>query len=134
MADKQRVAIAAVMAMEPSYLVLDEPTAWLEPSSRWKMLEEVLRWAVKRRAGIVLITHRMDEAQLCRRLYGMLLGHLEIAGTPDDVFQDEKVRTRLALALPEAFVLTSELRDAGLPVTPGDPLDRVAEVLCEIPT
>ncbi len=131
MADKQRVALASVMAMRPSYLVLDEATAWLEPSARWPLLEEVLRWSAARGAGTVLITHRMDEAQMCRRLYGMLDGHVEIVGTPDQVFGNREVRERLALEVPESLVLAEELRAQGVPVTTGVGIEGLAEALCQ---
>jgi ABC-type multidrug transport system ATPase subunit len=79
---------------------------------------------------VILITHRMDEAQICHRLYGMLHGRVEVTGTPDEILQDAEVRRRLALDVPEAFVLTSRLQAAGLPVKPGAPLTQVAEDLC----
>jgi energy-coupling factor transport system ATP-binding protein len=130
MADKQRVALASVLAMHPRYLILDEPTAWLEPAARWALLERVLRWKEGSGAGVVLVTHRMDEAQVCDRLYGLLDGHLEASGSADEVLHDERVRSRLALELPETFSLATGLRDAGLPVQPGDPVDRLAEAIC----
>jgi energy-coupling factor transport system ATP-binding protein len=130
MADKQRVALAAVMAMEPRYLILDEPTAWLEPAARWRLLQAVIDWARERNAGLILVTHRMDEAQVCGRLYGMLDGKIEIAGTPEEVLQNEVARKRLALAIPEAFMLASDLREAGLPVAQGASLELVAEAIC----
>lgn len=127
MADKQRVALAAVMAMEPSYLILDEPTAWLEPTVRWPLLEEVLRWSSDRGAGLVLVTHRMDEAQTCDRLYGMLDGRVEAEGTPEQVLQDETIRRKLALDVPETFELAASLRAGGLSVAHGTSIDRLAE-------
>lgn len=130
MADKQRVAIAAVMAMEPQYLILDEPTAWLEPMTRWQLLKAVLGWAAVHSVGLVLVTHRMDEAQVCGRVYGMLHGRVDVTGTPGEILQDRGVRDRLSLAVPEAFVLVDELRAAGLPVREGAPLDDVAAALC----
>ena len=127
MADKQRVALAAVMAMEPRYLILDEPTAWLEPTVRWPLLEEVLRWRAERGAGLVLVTHRMDEAQSCDRLYGMLDGRIEAQGTPEEVLQDENIRTKLALDVPETYELAASLRAGGVPVALGTSIDRLAE-------
>ncbi|MGI8967504.1 MAG: ATP-binding cassette domain-containing protein [Chloroflexota bacterium] len=129
MADKQRIAIASVMAMEPRYLILDEPTAWIEPAARTRVLGELQQWASQRQVGLVLITHRMDEAQLCGRLYGMLHGRLEIVGPPSAVLHDPLMRARLALGEPEAYVLVNHLHAAGLPVTAGESLDQVAESL-----
>lgn len=131
MADKQRVAIAAVIAMEPRYLLLDEPTAWIEPSTRWSLLREVLAWAQERKAGLVLVTHRMDEAQLSDRVYGMLHGRMVVAGTPGEVLEDTDIRSRLSLAVPEAYHLTRELQRAGLPVSPGAMLRDTAAALTD---
>lgn len=130
MANKQRVAIGSVLAMRPRYLILDEATAWIEPSARWRILEAVRRWASEREAGLIFITHRMDEAQLCDRLYGMLDGEVIAEGGPSEILGESSVRERLALAIPEVYALTKELRHAGLPVIPGSSLDQVAETLC----
>lgn len=130
MADKQRVAIASVIAMEPRYLVLDEPTAWIEPQARWQLLSAIIDWAASASIGLILITHRMDEALLCRRLYGIRHGRILAEGPPGDLLQSEDVRDRLALAVPDAYFLTTELHAAGLPVSPGEPLHKVAEALC----
>jgi energy-coupling factor transport system ATP-binding protein len=130
MAGKQRVALAAVLAMCPRYLILDEPTAWLEPGARWQLLSAVIQWAAARGAGLVLVTHRMDEAQVCSRVYGMLNGRVEICGTPSEVLQNEAARRRLSLAIPDAFVLADELRAAGVPIGEGAPLNVMAEALC----
>jgi energy-coupling factor transport system ATP-binding protein len=129
MADKQRVAIAAVIAMEPRYLILDEPTTWLEPKNRWPVLEEVLRWGNDNGLGLILVTHRMDEAQACSRLYGMLDGRVEVVGSPLEVLGNEAVRTRLSLEAPEVLVLEERLGAAGLPVLPYASLERLAEAL-----
>ncbi|HEX6508908.1 MAG TPA: ATP-binding cassette domain-containing protein [Chloroflexota bacterium] len=127
MADKQRVALAAVIAMEPSYLILDEPTAWIEPSARGPLIDEVLGWGAHREVGIVLVTHRMDEAQACSRLYGMLDGRVEAEGTPEDLFENKDIRSRLALEVPETFELAADLRAAGVPVPRGASIDRLAD-------
>ena len=130
MADKQRVALAAVLAMEPRYLILDESTAWLEPASRWRILDRVVEWGKRRNAGIALITHRMDEAMLCGRLYGMLHGQVAAQGTPSDVLGDPDVVRRLSLSTPEGLVLAEDLRSAGLPVPETSSMERIAEALC----
>ncbi len=130
MANKQRVAVGSVLAMEPRYLILDEPTAWLEPASRRALLQEVGRWCRAAGAALILITHRMDEAQACDRIYGMLDGKLEAAGTPDQVLLDPGVRQRLALDVPEALELASELAAAGVPVPAEPTVELLAEALC----
>src|SRR5450759_593933 len=130
MADKQRVALAAVIAMNPRYLILDEATTWLEPASRWPILDRVISWSREQQTGLVLVTHRMDEALLCDRLYGMLNGRIEVTGTPGDVLRDSDVRERLALSVPEGLGLVERLRAAGLPVPESASMERVAEALC----
>ncbi|MGI8826411.1 MAG: ATP-binding cassette domain-containing protein [Chloroflexota bacterium] len=131
LANKQRVALAAVIAMEPRYLVLDEPTAWVEPRDRWPLLRSVVQWAAGRNVGLVLVTHRMEEAELCGTLYGMLSGHMAASGTVDEVLGDAQVRRRLALEIPETFALVRELRAAGVNVQPGPGgIEAIAEALC----
>jgi energy-coupling factor transport system ATP-binding protein len=129
MAAKQRIALASVLAMEPRYLILDEPTTWIEPSGRWPLLSEVLRWKDRTGGGVVLITHRMDEAQLAGRVYGLLHGRIEAEGTPADVLHDESVRRRLGLDIPETYALGEDLQQAGLPVVPGAPVEALAEAI-----
>jgi ABC-type multidrug transport system ATPase subunit len=79
---------------------------------------------------LILITHRMDEALLCGRIYGMLHGKVEIAGTPDEVLQNREACARLALEVPETLRLARELGAAGLPVDGAGGVDRMAEALC----
>lgn len=129
MAAKQRIALASVLAMEPRYLILDEPTAWIEPSGRWPLLSEVLGWKDRTGGGVVLITHRMDEAQLASRVYGLLDGRLEAHGTPADVLHDDAIRARLGLDVPETYALGEDLHRAGLPVIPGAPVEALAEAI-----
>lgn len=130
MADKQRVALASVIAMNPQYLVLDEPTAWLEPTARWSLLEHVLQWCSEREVGLLLITHRMDEAALCDRLYGMLHGVVEVTGNPSEVLRNDAIRERLALEVPDTLLLAEHFRAAGLPVGLGGGVKGLAEAIC----
>jgi energy-coupling factor transporter ATP-binding protein EcfA2 len=129
MAAKQRVALASVLAMQPRYLILDEPTVWIEPSGRWPLLSEVLAWKDRTGGGVVLITHRMDEAQLAGRVYGLLDGRIEAVGSPAQVLQDEVIRARLGLDIPETYALGEALHAAGLPVVPGAPVEALAEAI-----
>lgn len=127
MAAKQRIALASVLAMEPRYLILDEPTVWIEPSGRWPLLSEVLRWKDRTGGGVVLITHRMDEAQLADRVYGLLDGRIEAEGSPAQVLHDGAIRVKLGLDIPETYALGEDLQRAGLPVVPGAPVEALAE-------
>jgi energy-coupling factor transport system ATP-binding protein len=129
MANRQRVAIASVIAMEPRYLVLDEPTAFLEPTTRRPVLEQVLRWGEANSVAVVIITHRMDEAQLCGRVVGMLDGRIAAEGPAREVLSDADVRSRLSLDVPETLQLAEDLRARGLPVRPGASIETLSEQL-----
>ena len=112
---KQRIAIAGVLAMQPEVLVLDEPTAMLDPSGR----AEVLRTVEELRAQgvtVVLITHHMIECIHCDRLIAMSKGEVVLDGTPGEIFsQVEKMRS-LDLDVPETTGILYELQKAGLDV------------------
>jgi energy-coupling factor transporter ATP-binding protein EcfA2 len=123
------VAIASVIAMEPRYLVLDEPTAFLEPTTRRPVLEQVLRWGEANGVAVVIITHRMDEAQLCGRVVGMLDGRIAAEGPAREVLSDADVRFRLSLDVPETLQLAEDLRARGLPVRPGASIETLSEQL-----
>ncbi len=109
---KQRVAIAGILAMQPQYVVLDEPTAMLDPIGRRDVLNALLRL---NHAGItvVLITHHMDEAALADRVIVMDSGHIVSDGTPSQVFQDVESLTALGLSAPDTVTLLWLLRQQG---------------------
>ncbi len=111
---KQRVAIAGVLAMRPRCIVLDEPTAMLDPVGRREVLDTVKR--LNRENGItaVLITHHMDEAAQADRLIVMHDGRIAADGAPREVFQDVEGLRALGLEVPEPVALLYELRRAGL--------------------
>ena len=113
---KQRVAIAGVLAMRPECIVLDEPTAMLDPVGRREVLDTVRR--LNREAGItvVLITHHMDEAAQADRLIVMHDGHIMADGRPDQVFQNVDGLRALGLEVPEPVALLYELRQNGVDV------------------
>lgn len=119
---KQRVAIAGVLAMRPRCIVLDEPTAMLDPVGRREVVDTVKR--LNRESGItvVLITHHMDEAAQADRLIVMHDGHIAADGAPREVFRDVEGLRALGLEVPEPVALMYELRRAGLDV-PLDTLD-----------
>ena len=116
---KQRVAIAGVVAMEPKCIVLDEPTAMLDPVGRREVVDTALE--LNRRAGvtIILITHYMEEVIKANRVYVMDQGEVVMQGTPKEVFsQVEKLRD-LRLDVPQVTLLAWELQKAGLPLPDG---------------
>ena len=116
---KQRVAIAGVMAMRPKCIVLDEPTAMLDPNGRKEVLEAVSDLNRREGVTVILITHYMEEAAQADRVLVMSKGNVVMEGTPKEVFsQTEKVRA-LRLDVPQAAELRDELVKAGIPMPEG---------------
>ena len=110
---KQRIAIAGVLAMEPRCLVMDEPTAMLDPVGRREVMNTVLQLNREKGITVVLITHHMEEAALAHRIVVMDGGHVVLEGTPEQVFsQPEKMRS-YRLTVPQTVELLEKL-DAGL--------------------
>ena len=131
---KQRVAIAGVLAMRPRCIVLDEPTAMLDPVGRREVLDTVYRLQRELGMTVVLITHHMDEAARAQRLVVMDNGHVVMDGPPAQVFQNVVGLRRLGLEVPDSVSLLYELRQAGLDVpldvlTPEDCANVVAQIL-----
>ncbi|MCH3913886.1 MAG: energy-coupling factor transporter ATPase [Acidaminococcaceae bacterium] len=114
----RRVAIAGVVAMEPDYLIMDEPSAGLDPRSRNMIFAQLMTIFKKRKMAVILITHSMEEAALyADRLLVMSGGKLCIDGKTSDVFiNDEKTLEKLAVDVPESFKLAEELQQQGLPL------------------
>ena len=123
---KQRVAIAGVIAMQPRCIVLDEPTAMLDPIGRADVLRTIR--ALNREKGItvVLITHHMDEAAQADRLVVMAKGKVVADGAPKQVFQDVEGLKAVGLTVPQTTQLLWELRQEGLNV----PLDALSDEEC----
>ena len=131
---KQRVAIAGVLAMRPRCIVLDEPTAMLDPVGRREVLDTVCRLQRELGMTVVLITHHMDEAARAQRLVVMDNGHVVMDGPPAQVFQNVVGLRRLGLEVPASVSLLYELRQAGLDVpldvlTPEDCAQALAHIL-----
>ena len=129
---KQRIAIAGVIAMEPKCIVLDEPTAMLDPKGRREVLETVKRLNREKGITVVLITHHMDEAAMADRVVIIHKGVIKADGAPRDVFsQVDKIHS-LGLAAPETVELCYELNREGFDL----PLDRLdtnecVQTLCD---
>ncbi len=130
---KQRVAIAGVLAMRPRCIVLDEPTAMLDPVGRREVLDTVRRLNREQGITVVLITHHMDEAAQADRLIVMHDGHIMADDSPAQVFQNVDGLRSLGLEVPEPVALLYELRQAGVdvPLT-ALTVDGCAEVLREL--
>ncbi|MBQ9686971.1 MAG: energy-coupling factor transporter ATPase [Oscillospiraceae bacterium] len=119
---KQRVAIAGVIAMEPEIIVLDEPTAMLDPQGRAEVVSTVTRLCREKGMTVVLITHHMDECIGADRLIIMSNGHVAADGSPEAVFADLSLMEREGLTVPETARLLHDLRAAGMEL-PDERLD-----------
>ncbi len=113
---KQRIAIAGVLAMQPEIMIMDEPTAMLDPMGRREVINTVMRLNREQGITVVLITHFMEEAALADRLIIMHEGGINLEGTPRDVLiQIEKLK-ELSLEAPEAAYMAYRLNKEGIPV------------------
>ncbi len=116
---KRRVAIAGVIAMEPEILILDEPTAGLDPAGRAEILANIEAYRDARNATIMMVSHSMnDVAKVADRLLVLCDSKLRLDGTPQEVFQNAQQLADMALDIPEVTRLFLRLRDLGLDVPP----------------
>ncbi|MCD7801770.1 MAG: energy-coupling factor transporter ATPase [Clostridiales bacterium] len=123
---KQRIAIAGVIAMLPRCIVLDEPTAMLDPIGREDVMRTITRLNRERGTTIVLITHHMDEAAQAGRLVVMDQGKIIADGPPKQVFQQVELLKSVGLTVPETVGLLYQLRQGGVDV----PLDALSVEEC----
>ena len=118
---KQRIAIAGVIAMEPKCIVLDEPTAMLDPRGRREVMETISRLNREKNITVVLITHHMDEAAQAQRVVVLHKGKVAADGTPRQVFSQVDLLHSIGLAAPETVELCWELNKVGFSL----PLDQL---------
>ena len=123
---KQRIAIAGVIAMRPRCIVLDEPTAMLDPIGRADVVRTIKQLNRERGVTVVLITHHMDEAAQADRLVVMAKGKVVADGSPKEVFSDVEGLRKVGLTVPYTTQLLWELRQAGYDV----PLDALSDEEC----
>ena len=117
---KRRVAIAGVIAMEPEVLILDEPTAGLDPVGREEILSNIRAYHDAKNATIILVSHSMEEvAQTVDRVVVINDGTIPLTGTPQEVFSHEKELTAMGLGVPKVTQVCEKLRDMGLPIKDG---------------
>ena len=129
---KQRIAIAGIIAMEPKCIILDEPTAMLDPRGRREVMDTVLRLNREKGITVVLITHHMDEAAQAQRVVVLHKGKVAADGAPETVFAQVELLHSIGLASPETVELCWELDKAGFDL----PLDclsteECAQALCD---
>ena len=130
---KQRVAIAGIIAMEPKCIILDEPTAMLDPRGRREVVETIGRLNKEKGITVVLITHHMDEAAKADRVVVLHKGKVTADGTPEEVFSQVELLHTIGLAAPESVELCWELNKQGfdLPLDQLDP-EKCAQALYEL--
>lgn len=111
---KQRIAIAGVLAMGPDCIILDEPTAMLDPSGRQEVIETVLRLNKESGITVILITHFMEEAVKAQRVMVMDHGAMMMDGTPREIFREVDKMKALGLDVPSVTALAHALRKQGI--------------------
>lgn len=130
---KQRVAIAGVMAMEPKCIVLDEPTAMLDPNGRKEVLDAVERLNKEKGVTVILITHYMEEVIRADRVYVMDKGKVVMQGTPKSIFSQVETLKSYRLDVPQITLLAYELRKAGLDIPEGIlTRQELVDALCQL--
>ena len=116
---KQRVAIAGVMAMHPKCIVMDEPTAMLDPHGRKSVIETAKKLNKEEGITVILITHYMEEVIEADRIFVMDDGKLVMEGTPKEVFSKVEKLKELRLDVPQATLVAHELQQRGIPLPDG---------------
>ncbi len=130
---KQRVAIAGVVAMEPKCIVLDEPTAMLDPAGRKEVLKTVKKLRERKNVTVILITHYMEEVIDADKIYVMDHGHVVMQGTPREIFSRVEELKGYRLDVPQAALLADELRKRGLSVPEGIlRKEELVDYLCQL--
>ena len=129
---KQRIAIAGVLAMEPDIIVLDEPTAMLDPIGRREIIETVKKLNREKNMTVILITHYMEEAVEADRVVVIDSGVLEFDGTPSEIFSQVERMRGLGLDIPQSTELAYELKKCGIDIgtdvlTVEECIDRIIE-------
>ena len=128
---KQRVAVAGILAMEPECIILDEPTAMLDPSGRREVMETIEYLNREKKMTIIYITHHMEEAALADRIVVVDHGHVVMSGKPRQVFTQVDRMKELGLDVPQATELAWRLRKRGI-MLPQDimTMEEMTEALC----
>lgn len=130
---KQRVAIAGVVAMEPKCIVLDEPTAMLDPVGRKEVLKTVQKLREKKKVTVILITHYMEEVVDADKIYVMDHGRVVMEGAPGEVFSRVEELKAYRLDVPQTTLLADELRKRGLKIPEGIlRREELVDVLCQL--
>ena len=112
---KRRIAIAGVIAMRPGVLILDEPTAGLDPAGCRQIMDNICRYQKETGATVLIVSHNMDDAaRLCERLIVFDHGHVVMDGTPEEVFSRPQELIGIGLAVPQSTAIAMALQEKGL--------------------
>lgn len=116
---KRRVAIAGVIAMRPDVLILDEPTAGLDPHGRDEILQQIKIIHEKNNTTVIIVSHSMEDmSKLAKKLVVMNRGKIEFVGSPKEVFRNEQKLNQIGLGVPKVVTLMNELRAKGYEIEP----------------
>lgn len=130
---KQRVAVAGVIAMEPECIVLDEPTAMLDPEGRRDVIRTLHELNRRRQVTVILITHYMEEVIDADQVFVMDSGRIVLHGTPREIFGRPEELKKYRLDVPQVTMLAEELRKRGLDIPRGIlRREELVEVLCRL--
>src|SRR6056297_1406770 len=127
---KQRLAIAGIIAMEPSCIVLDEPTAMLDPQGRKEVIETINFLNKEKNITIILITHFMEEASISDKVYVMNKGKIESQGPPAEVFEEIDYLRSINLDVPAVMEVANGLKSKGMKIPEILTIDGLVDALC----
>lgn len=116
---KRRVAIAGVLAMKPDYLVLDEPTAGLDPAGRNEIFEKIKNLHEKANVTVILVSHSMEDiAKLVNRVIVLYKGKIHMEGNPKEIYSQAEELEKIGLGVPQVAQIVNELRKRGFNIKP----------------
>lgn len=130
---KQRVAIAGIVAMQPKCIVLDEPTAMLDPNGRKEVIDTITRLNKEEGVTVILITHYMEEVIGADKVYVMDQGSVVMEGSPKEVFTRVEELKQYRLDVPQVTLLAEELKESGLALSDGIlTIDELVDEICQL--
>ncbi len=130
---KQRVAIAGIVAMKPECIIMDEPTAMLDPNGRKEVINTVEKLNKEENVTIILITHFMDEAVHADKVFVMDKGKVVMEGTPREIFSQVETLKEIGLDVPQATELAYEINKLGIPIKEGIlTSEELVEEICQL--
>ncbi|KAB1434473.1 energy-coupling factor transporter ATPase [Candidatus Galacturonibacter soehngenii] len=130
---KQRVAIAGIVAMQPKCIVLDEPTAMLDPNGRKEVIDTITRLNKEEGVTVILITHYMEEVIGADKVYVMDQGSVVMEGTPKEIFSRVDELKQYRLDVPQVTLLAEELKESGVSLSDGIlTIDELVNEICQL--